>query len=341
MWVISGKESPETPIIFAGNGKNKNYIGTLAFDSSCNEINMGKIRRGNLPKIINKKYQDYFLRILEVNNTSHRVSDAEKGFLIPCWISQEADISVDTATLRKYEKQINKWNLQFEMTNERYQFDKFYNTMHLPYITKVYGNGAFLMPYENMKKNLKKCDLLLIKKDNEHIGGNLIIYEKDVPRLWSLGIKDGNTDYLKTGVTIAIDYFAIKYLKQKGYKKLNFGGTRAFLHDGVLQYKKRWGLQIVGSSKMGFLIQPLTKSVNVKNFFLRNPFIYIEEDKLNGAVFIESDQLCSQEDLKKIYKNYYVKGLSKLNIYLFGDNERNTGEIIPPELRERMSIQLF
>ncbi|TLD40101.1 MAG: hypothetical protein JETT_3628 [Candidatus Jettenia ecosi] len=122
---------------------------------------------------------------------------------------------------------------------------------------------------------------------------------------------------------------------------MNFGGTRAFLHDGVLQYKKRWGLQIVGSSKMGFLIQPLTKSVNVKNFFLRNPFIYIDEDKLNGAVFIESDQLCSQEDLKKIYKNYYLKGLSKLNIYLFGDNERNMREIIPPELRERMSIQLF
>ncbi|UJS17262.1 MAG: hypothetical protein L3J17_15320 [Candidatus Jettenia sp.] len=348
-WVISGDESLKTSIttIFTGNKKNKNYLNNLLFNNFCSEIYIGKIWRWNSIKIVHKKPLGCSLRISEIHKNSRKLPGNKASFFIPCWVGGEADLSADISTIihkKSLNSDLNKikqGNMQFEITKEKSRFDNFYYTMYLPYITRVHKNRVIPLPYETMKKNLKRCDLLMIKKDSEFIAGQLIIYNNDMPRLWFTGLKNGNIDYLKDHITGAMYYFAMTYLKQKGYKRVHFGLTRPFLNDGVFQYKKKRSLQITDSSKIGFLIQPLTKSVNVKNFFLRNPFIYIDEDKLNGAVFIESDQLCSQEDLKKIYKNYYLKGLSKLNIYLFGDNERNTREIIPPELRERMSIQLF
>ncbi len=46
----------------------------------------------------------------------------------------------------------------------------------------------------------------------------------------------------------------------------------------------------------------------------------------------------SKEDLEEVYKDYYQKGLSTLNIYLFDGNERDIRKIIPSELSEKISI---
>ena len=53
---------------------------------------------------------------------------------------------------------------------------------------------------------------------------------------------------------------------------------------------------------------------------------------------MENDQLSSEKDFEKIYKDFYIKGLSRLNIYLFGENERNIREIIPSKFLDKMSI---
>lgn len=340
VWIISGNNPSKTPltIIFAGEDQNKNYIARLAFDDSYSEKFIGRTWKWNLTRIVNKRAQDCSLMVFEVDEAFPGIFDSKKTFFIPRWIGQETDISPDNSWLIKYKNQVNKYNLQYEVTNERYQFDKFYNDMYLPYITKAHGNNAVVASYYEKEKCFKNGDLLFIKKDKEFIGGELIVYEKNGPRLAGLGVKDGNTDYLKVGVMVAIYYFAIKYLKQKGYKKLHFGSARAFLNDGALRYKKRWRLQIVKDKDIGFLVKPLSMTVGVKDFFLRNPFIYLDQGKFYGAIFMENDQLHSKEDLEKVYKDHYQKGLSKLNIFLFGDNEKDIRKIIPSELSERISI---
>ncbi|MEW6571629.1 MAG: hypothetical protein AB1390_10745 [Nitrospirota bacterium] len=225
------------------------------------------------------------------------------------------------------------------MTKERYQFDNFYNNMYLPFITRVHGNRAIIMSYEEMEKKSQTCELLLVKKEKKYVAGLLINYESiNVPHLWHVGIKNGNADSLKIGPRSAVDYFAANYLEQKGYKKINYGVVRGFLKDGVLRYKKQRGFRITDSTENGFLIRPLLSSNGTREFFLNNPFICVNRGSLVGAIFVESDQLCTDKDLKKLYKNYHIKGLSNLNIYLFGDDKRNICESIPDDLSEKISI---
>lgn len=345
-WVISGDRSLKTSIttIFTGNKKNKNYLNNLLFNNLCSEVHIGKIWRWNSIKIVHKKPPGCSLRISEIHKNSRKLPGNKASFFIPCWVGGEADLSADISTIihkKSLNSDLNKikqGNIQFEITKEKSRFDNFYYTMYLPYVTRVHKNRVIPLSYETMKKNFKRCDLLMVKKDSEFIAGQLIIYNNDIPRLWFTGLKNGNTDYLKYHITGAMYYFAMTYLKQKGCKRVHFGLTRPFLNDGVFQYKKKRNLQITDSSKIGFLIQPLGKLTTVKEFFLKNPFIYLEKGKFYGAVFIDNDQLHSQEDYEKIYETYYIKGLSKLTMYLFGDNQKNMKEAIPPKLFGRMSL---
>lgn len=254
------------------------------------------------------------------------------------------DISVDISSFVKNKslqsdlRRIRSNRLSFELKNELPQFDNFYYNMYLPYITKRHGNQAFVMKYESMKEKFRNCDLLLIKKEKEYIAGILLAYEKDVARLWSIGVKDGNSDYIKYGAIGALFYFSIHHLKGKGYKRVSFGLSRAFLNDGVLQYKKKWNLQMVDTDRLGFLFSPLSKTAAMKGFLLNNPFIYIKKPKINGAVFMESNQPLTKKDLQKIRDDYYLVGMNKLVIYKFGKHDSEIQEVVPSALSERMTI---
>lgn len=281
---------------------------------------------------------------LEINSAFSRLFNSENSFFIPCWIGGETDISyytsklIKTPSLRSDKRKMRQHNMTFEVSNDKHQFDKFFTDMYLPYITKAHGNMAFLMPYDEMIMNIKNSDLILLKRDGEYIAGIIIRYKNGMPYLWLVGIKDGNTDYLKDRVIGIIDYFAINYLKEKGYKKVNYGASRAFLRDGVLRYKKVRGLEIIGSPKRGFLVKPLSCSIGIKRFFSENPFIYLENRKPCGAIFVENAQLLSTEEFKRIYKDFYIKGLHKLSIYLSDIGRNQILQKIPIELSDKISV---
>ncbi len=166
----------------------------------------------------------------------------------------------------------------------------------------------------------------------------MVAYTKNEARVWSLGVKDSNSDYIKDGAIGAIYYFSLLHLKEKGYKKVNFGASRAFLKDGVLWYKKKWGQIIVCTHGIDFLIKPLSKTAAVKGFFLNNPFIYVHKNRLNSAVFVEAAQSFSEKDFQKFYKDYYLNGISKLFIYRFEQGHSRSREIVPPEFSDRITI---
>lgn len=350
LWIISGEEPPETDfsIIYAGHEKHKNYIADLAFGNSYAETPIGTTWIWNLDRMITKNPHDCSLMILEVNKVFCRLIDSKKMFFIPIWVDGEVDIPVDmssfvkaNSSVRSDVRRIKKNNLQVEVTSEQRQFDDFYNNMYIPHITRVHGNRSVLMTYHEMKKNTKNCELLLIKKDKEYVAGLLIRYDskKNIPRLWQLGIKDGNPDYVKAGAMGALYYYAMKYLKEKGYKKVNYYLSRAFLKDGVIQYKKKWGLKIASSTKKGFLVKPLSNTNGIKRFFSRNPFIYGDKDQFNSAIFLESNQLCSEKDFEQFYKKFCFKGLHQFVVYVFGDNIETIETFIPTEVSDSVSIR--
>ncbi|RLB88526.1 MAG: hypothetical protein DRH50_15100, partial [Deltaproteobacteria bacterium] len=47
----------------------------------------------------------------------------------------------------------------------------------------------------------------------------------------------------------------------------------------------------------------------------------VNNDSFNGAVFVESGEAVSEDQLKKLHKDHYVPGVAKLNIYQLGERQ--------------------
>lgn len=354
LWTIMGDEissGKKLVIFYAGRELDKNFLVRLAFDGTFEENYIGKKWLWQIPHIVKEGEHGCSLIVVEVPNSLRILSRKMKCLYIPSWVNGETDISVDNPSLFKHRNtslksdltKIRRNKLQFEVTNDLYQLHNFFYNMYVPYITKVHSSRSKIMSYDYVKREFRKGglfnDLLLIKEHEEYIAGVLLHYKKNRAKLSTLGVKEGNLDYVKDGAIGALFYFSVQYLAEKGATRIDFGGSRPFLKDGVLRYKRKWNQKISDKKEIGFLIKMVSKTEAVKGFFLNNPFIFEDKTGLNGAVFVESDQSLSKGDFVRIYKDYYLNGLSKLVIYQFGQTIGEIKDIILPELSNKITVR--
>ncbi len=350
LWVLSGEEitsHQELSIVYAGTKINKNYFTKMAYDNSFSENYLGRVWIWKIFKVVKEKGHNCSLMVVAVDRPLCTLFRKRACFDIPFWVTNLTDISGDSSLITKNKSikstinKIRKNNLFFEITQDRSQFDNFYYNMYRPYVTQRHGDGAIITEYDYVNNEFRNGELLLIKKENEYeyVAGALLVYKKKQPRPVYLGVKDGNFDYVKEGAVGAIFYFAICRFKEKGYEQVDFGGSRAFLKDGVLRYKRRWGVSQIASRHGGiFFVEPLTNTPGLKAFFINNPFIFMDKSKISGAVFVDSAHSFSQKELEKTSKKYYFNGMSKLSIYQFGENSARTQKILSLQSSDRIIL---
>jgi elongation factor P hydroxylase len=346
-WFIAGKErctGENFSIVYAGLEENRCLLTNMIFES-CTEVDCGKQWLWKIPETARNHPNPCSMIIREVPGRYEVVFRSKSSFFLPNWIQAGVDISGDmeahikqNRSLKSDVQRIKKNNLCYDVANNIDSLREFYDTMYLPYITQSYGNEASLLSYEHFEKQFKKCDLLFLKKENERIGGILINYSKRLPHLWVLGIKEAKIEYVNDGAIGALFFFAVSHVKAKGFKLANLGLTRAFLKNGALQFKKKRGMQILGTLKMGFLIQPLNMNEGVKSFFSHNPFIYLHKQRYYGAFFVAAEHCFTEEEFDQIYNDYFLRGISKIVIYTFGDVTAEMQKIVPNRYSDKIML---
>jgi hypothetical protein len=236
-----------------------------------------------------------------------------------------ADYSQDVETDLK---RIRRNGLDYRVTTDPGDFDRFYRTMYLPYITRTFGDHAFLMQYEELQAALPNCELLLITQDGQDIAGSIIIYEQGRPRGWSVGVKDGDSRWVKAGGLSAIQYLRARYLRSRGFTQLHQGASRPFLDDGALRFKRKLGMALVDRAPKWFAVLARRDSEGVRAFFCRNPVIYERNGELNGALFRDSVSLPTEAEVGGLFREYYMLGLAGLTLFRFEPVESALGELI-------------
>jgi hypothetical protein len=317
-----------------------NYLCELALGPSFKEYYYGRIWLWNIPKLIKNHNGAYALVIVQLHESNLKLLKSPNWFFIPNWVIGEIKAPLNEAILKNSSiksdlRRIRKHSLNFEVTQNYKRFDEFYYNMYVPHITKAHGSSAYIMPYNYMRAEFQKCELLLIKKKEERIAGILIVND-EVPRLWCLGVRDKNPEYIKDGAVGALLYYSLLYLKNKDYTTINFGLSRAFLSDGVLQYKRKWSQTIVGATPFGYALKILAYTDPIKAFLQKNPFIYRSYEGLQGTVFVDADKALSSDEIEKIDKKYFHEGLSKLHVSCFHNVAAIMQDSIPPDLSDRI-----
>ncbi len=334
-WRLEGHErnSGQPMVIFyTGQLENKNYIAYLIFDSSCEEVDFGNIWLWSASRLGVSAGAD--MVITHMYRTYHRLFCRNEGFFIPCWIGMELNLEeavrrfASSKSAKSDLRKISQNKLDYEVTRDHARFEQFYRTMYLPYVVSVHGDRTMLMTWEELSSELDRSELMLIKQDGEYVAGRVMQRMDDGrARARSIGVKDGDQRYVRAGAMAATYCFEIEYLSRKGFKRLHYGAARAFLNDGALRYKKKFGTKVADTDGWGFHIRPIRYSKCVKSFLCNNPFITEHQGLFYGNIFVEGLRTrVDKEELEKEIARHSLPGLTAHRVHVFGE--------VQPELEE-------
>jgi hypothetical protein len=322
-WILTGKainSEDGMELLYSGSKQNKNYLAGLVFGGSYEEKYIGKKWLWNLFSL--KKQSGCAMSITDIPKPFKSLFSDRNSFIIPSWIDGGIKLPDDLSkfvhknrTLVYNLNQIKKHKYYYEVTRNHSQFANFYHSMYLPYVKASYSEQALVSKFKELKPKFENYELLYVKKEGENLAGALIYCSPNEVILDYLGVQDGNINYVREGAQAALYYFSFCYLQERGFKNVKLGGTRAFLKDGVLSYKKKWDLNIRVASQVVFLLRILSITHGVKEFLMNNPFIFVDNRRFNGAYFVAGDESTSENEIKSTLKKYQVKGMDKFFIF--------------------------
>lgn len=310
-------------ILFVGDNKEMYYIGDLFF---CNKYRYTSKGHHWLWQILRKKSninkQCQFV-IIQSRWTFGRLLKNQNTFCIPSWVYGSVKLEDDFANFIKRSKsarsnikKVIDSQFDIEIVKSRSDFEMFYHKMLYPYSQKRYGKFAVIDNYGQLgDRYIKNGELIFIKKGSQCIAGMLLLYEEGEVTSYRIGILNGDIRWVKEGAISALYYHAIRYCSDNGHQKINLGGSRPFLSDGVMRYKlTAWNMKIDGYAKaFYFILKPLKKSHFVKEFLKTNPFISLKGNHIVANVFI--DDISDEKVVVKAKKKYLNYGISKIDIH--------------------------
>ncbi len=307
-------------IYFLGMEKEKNSFQQLWFETNLVEEYLGKKNICQIKPFINNLKSQCTLVVIECNAIVQYLLKKKNDFFVPLWINGMVNIPLDISSKSALDdyRRIKNNNLSFTIKDRKEDFDHFYYTMYLPYINLRFDNQSQKITYNTMTKMISShnCKLLIVKQDDLPLGGIFIILRKNHhPYIWILGVKNADLEYVRRGTIAALYYYSAQYLAQSGREKMLVGASRPFLNDGILKYKKKWGMYIISSSFTGLLFKPGNDSDSLSIFLQKNPFITYKNRKLYGTVFIDSGIKDQQSIIKQMQKEYMLRGIQDILFY--------------------------
>jgi hypothetical protein len=323
-WLLRGVERESgapLAMLFAGQLENKNYLAHLAFAGPVAETSLGRRWLWRLlPPGATRSQEAPDLLVVEIpERLQHRYRHAFQ-YVIPCWVGGEIDFVI---AMERWERSKNakeelrrmrKHEMTCQVTRDSAAFETFYTQMYLPYIRYIFGDHAFLMSREDMVAAQDHAELFFLLVRGEAVLGQIVVYEHDRARAWSVGVKDGDRAHLKNGAMKALDYLLFRYLEEKGYQSVHMGASRPFLRDGALSYKKRLGMRLSDHGGRTFGLRYRADSAGARAFLVGNPFIRADGQRLEGVVFADTATLGSKQACEEYCAQYEVAGLAQTTL---------------------------
>lgn len=324
--------------------QNRNYLLRLFFGAKAQSVELGGQPISRAYREPTKLDAHAALVLFETDQEQHAQFGAG-WFFLPSWVSGEVSLPLSaearrTDAIRSTFRRIRKYGFESEVTQDEARLKEFYHTMYRPFIQRTHGDTAFIDSYEEKRAQCKQFDLVLLRtkeRPAEFIAGNLILYEPSGPRLWSIGVLDGDEKWVQAGALAALYVCCFEHLHQKGFTRVSLGSSRPFLRDGSLKFKRSHTQRLAAGSWQGWALKILRLDTATRAFLLNQPFISGPNHALQATVFTETS--LTVELVTQMEREFFHPGLERLVIYTFLAAERFSRASLPPELAARVEIR--
>jgi len=263
-----------------------------------------KLSSLGLNKITKASQTNEKVDILKINRLDHPYYRNSGYLIIPDWVRAVLTLQKENIqdhfnrSARRAIKTLNERGFKYYVIKASKILDIFYHEFYQPYIKTIYAKSGIVKEYERLKLFSRRSYIINIKHDEITVALVYILPAKDSTfYVYGAGVQDNIDGEIRDLAKDAIYFFSIITAKEIGYKKIDFGLTRSFLTDGVLNYKRKWGCEfaIPEDSVYDIAIKP-EKDI-VKDFLDKNPLIFYDKKDIS-CLFYFRNRVPTQKEIE-------------------------------------------
>lgn len=271
-------------MLVADDGYTLPYISSIAFPDGADVSSKGRISALKAPGLAESGAD---VVVVGANLLLGKLF-AGRGFhMAPKWLcpvmrthGEHPDAIISRlgksarSDVRRNLNRANESDFSYEVTTDRSWFDTFYSHMYKPYAEHRHGNVLQLDSYGRVRRAFAKGAGIVLKQHGEVVGGSIFYMQGKTMRNPYMGILNGDESVVRAGASQILYYYVMLMAHAEGCDAMNFGSSRPFLSDGVLKFKMKWGMDVVGDdlATAVFAIATPRQTEASTSFLAANPF---------------------------------------------------------------------
>ncbi|MEA4907346.1 MAG: GNAT family N-acetyltransferase [Anaerolineaceae bacterium] len=248
-------QGPEGEVIFIGDAMGADEFAHLFFSSEqVNHTRVGQVALWEIPATTQAMLkQGSFAVICELSRLYPWRFNAPVQVTTPKWIAQvlplpeQPDDFLKGRRGRELRNAIHRHpELQeFRFSQDQADFDQFYYSMYVPYVSARHGSLVFVEPYEVLLRWFKRGGLVLVLQNQKPVAASLVYKRQDWVYAIDGGVLNASQDLLKARIYRFMVWSTIRWANQQGARYIHMGGTYAWRSNGVFQFKHEWKTSVL------------------------------------------------------------------------------------------------
>jgi hypothetical protein len=311
-------------IAVAGTHLRIDYLSSRFFTSMTSREPVGMVPVWALPGLLKRLGRSVDMTIARVDRLSARVFFRRNGLVVPesvgSWLAVPRDLDALVRANRSVKEDmriVRRDRLTSEVSHDQHDWNVFYHTMYVPLMRARHGEHAVIRNAHQLWRAFRRGGIVWVRRGAERIAGGLFEHRKGVLRWVALGTRGGDVSLMRQGALAALYYFEIKCAHDRGCGGIDFGGTPPILNDGLLVYKKKWGIRVVdsGFTPYEFVIRWESPNEHVCDCLARIPLVFRRGGGLAGLTADmpqAGDGRSVDERLNDLDRSLWIDGLDQL-----------------------------
>ena len=270
-------------LLVAGHEPWVGYIPQRFFQGVPAREPVGEYPLSTLPHVLDQFQARADLVVARVDRQS-----AQRGFgyhylRFPEWMGTRLSVPDDLeklvrsgSSIKRDMTLVRRYQYQPVVTQGAQDCDRFFHSVYVPFTQNRHGNLTFLRSEQDLKRRATRGGILWVQRNGMHVAAILYERKNTILDLVALGTVNGNINLEREGAISALYYFILQYACQEGYTVLDFRGCRPSLCDGLLRYKRKWGVTLYDKtdSYYDLLVRWDQKNAVVREFLSHTPLIF-------------------------------------------------------------------
>lgn len=311
-------------VLAAGGGADVDYLLQRFFDGPVETEARGRVPLPRLPGHLMRLRGDCDLTIARMDRLAARALLGSEYLRLPDWLGTllpvPRDLESHTRLLRSVSSDVQRVrqnDLDWCVSRSPGDFEHFYHRMYLPFARRRHGALVVPRSIHQMRRVFRAGCLLWVTHRGQRVSAILLMPIGNVLKFVVLGTIDGSPEPVKLGGLSALYLFSLRYAAERGLAAVDFGGVRPCLSDGVLRYKRKWGVRLQPKPDVyhDFLVYWPRSSTTVTSFLRAQPLVCRRGREFVGLTALGAGG--STNSPSRIRRQLWTEGLERL--YVLGD----------------------